>query len=103
MTQVFGLLIAAIFAIFLSFIFSTGLISLICYSYFYIKYKSWKYFKRCYLFTLLGGTVGVIITYTVLPKNFESQLIPYTIIFTCMIAGGAGGVVGRKIPTDGDD
>jgi lipoprotein signal peptidase len=97
MTQVFGLLIAAIFAIFLSFILSTGLISLICYSYFYFKYKSWKYFKRCYLFTLLGGCVGIFITYVLLPRTLDSQVIPYSIIFGCMLAGGFGGVVGKKV------
>jgi hypothetical protein len=97
MTQVFGLLIAAVFAIFLSFVLATGLISLICYSFFYFKYKSWKYFKRCYLFTLLGGCVGVFITYALLPKTLDSQVIPYSIIFTCMLASGFGGLLKKSI------
>ena len=96
MAQVFGLLIAAVILIFLSFILSTGIISLICYSYFYFKYKSWKYFKRCYLFTLLGGCIGIFITYVILPKTLDSQIIPYAIIFTSMLAGGFGGLSTAK-------
>ncbi|MBL0263099.1 MAG: hypothetical protein IPQ05_04310 [Leptospiraceae bacterium] len=103
MTQVFGLLIAAVFVIFLSFILSTGIISLICYSYFYFKYKSWKYFKRCFLFTLLGGCVGVLITFVLIPKTADSQILPYSIIFASMIAGGVSGIVGKKITTEDTD
>ncbi|MBK8397554.1 MAG: hypothetical protein IPL26_20255 [Leptospiraceae bacterium] len=101
MQQISGLLVALVFIVFLSFFLAVGFISLICYSYFYFKYKSWKYFKRCYLFTLLGGCVGIFITYVLLPKTLNSQVIPYSILFACMLAGGFGGLMGKRIPTDG--
>ena len=100
MQQITGLLVALVFLVFVSFILAVGLISLISYSYFYFKYKSWKYFKRCYLFTLLGGCVGVLITFVLIPKTADSQILPYSIIFASMIAGGVGGIMGKKITTD---
>ncbi len=96
MQQVSGLLVALVFIVFLSFILAVGLISLISYSYFYFKYKSWKYYKRCFLFTLLGGCVGVFITYVLIPKSIN-PVIPYSILFVTMIAGGLGAVWGKKI------
>jgi len=101
MQQVTGLLVALVFLVFLSFILSVGIISFISYSYFYFKYKSWKYYKRCFLFTLLGGCVGIFITYGLLPKSINA-VIPYSILFFTMIAGGIGGLLGKeeKITTD---
>lgn len=95
MQQVSGLLVGLVLVVIVSFFISVGIISLISYSYFYIKYKSWKYYKRCFLFTLLGGCVGVFITFVILPKSIN-PVIPYSILFATMIAGGLGGVVGKK-------
>ncbi|MBP7284121.1 MAG: hypothetical protein KBA66_21230 [Leptospiraceae bacterium] len=99
MQQITGLLVALVFIVFLSFILSVGFISLISYSYFYFKYKSWKYYKRCFLFTLIGGFVGVFITYILIPRSVN-PVLPYSILFVTMIAGGVGGLLGKKITTD---
>lgn len=95
MQQVFGLLLAMVLLIALSFILAVGIISLICYSYFYFKFKSWKYYKRCFFFTFLGGCVGVLITFVILPKTVNA-FIPYSVLFISMLAGGFGGLVGKK-------
>lgn len=96
MQQVFGLLIAMVFIIFISFVLTVGLISVLSYSYFYFKYKSWKYYKRCLLFTFLGGCLGVLITFVILPKTQEGQLLPYSILFLCMFASGFASVASKK-------
>lgn len=96
MAQVFGLLIVMVIIIVLSFILSVGVTSLICYAILYSRFKSWKYYKRCILFTFLGGCVGVFITYVFIPSSLDSKIIPYVIIFFCMFVGGFG-ILATKI------
>ncbi|HMV43294.1 MAG TPA: hypothetical protein PK079_22795 [Leptospiraceae bacterium] len=99
MQQVFGLLLGMLFLVFISFVLSVGLISVLSYSYFYFKYKSWKYYKRCMLFTFLGGCLGVFITFVLIPKTQEGQILPYSILFLSMFLSGFASVAVKKFET----